>query len=242
MMGLSGQRPKSSTNKKITPLPAYNVKTMSIGFMLEDTAPLIWRGPMVQSALIQLIRDVNWDGQEASQAEGLDGIDKQKASQAEGLDGKNKPNQIESASLTKTPLDVLIVDMPPGTGDAQLTMAQKVPMAGAIIVSTPQDIALLDARKAIDMFKKVNVPILGMIENMSTHICSNCGHEEAIFGHGGAQEEAKKHNIEFLGQIPLSIDIRMKADNGKPIALDNDQFDDIAQKIISSLTLPSPAQ
>ncbi len=197
MMGLSGQKP-GGKDGAIEPITAYNVKTMSIGFMLKDNAPLIWRGPMVQSALIQLIRDVNWGTEDS-------------------------------------PLDILIVDMPPGTGDAQLTMAQKVPLAGAIIVSTPQDIALLDARKGLEMFKKVSVPVLGMIENMSTHICSNCGHEEHIFGHGGAKTEAKKLNIEFLGEIALSTDIRLNGDKGTPVALKSTLFDKIAEKVISSL-------
>lgn len=198
MMGLEGQKPGSTDEDKIIPLTTHNVKTMSIGFMLDNNAPLIWRGPMVQSAIIQLIRDVEWGTKDA-------------------------------------PLDILIVDMPPGTGDAQLTMAQKVPMAGAIIVSTPQDIALLDARKGIDMFNKVNVPVLGMVENMSTHICSNCGHEDSIFGHGGAKDEAQKRNINFLGQIPLSTNIRLNGDNGEPVATNSEQFDDIAIGLQNSL-------
>ena len=198
MMGLEGQKPHSTNDDQIVPLSAHNVKTMSIGFMLNNNAPLIWRGPMVQSAIIQLNRDVKW-------------------------------------GTLNNPLDILIVDMPPGTGDAQLTMAQKVPMAGAIIVSTPQDIALLDARKGIEMFNKVNVPILGMIENMSTHICSNCGHEDPIFGSGGVKEEAEKSGIPFLGEIPLSANIRLNGDDGTPIATNNDQFDDIAIELKNSL-------
>ncbi len=174
MMGLEGQKPGGEEGK-IEPLHAYDVKVMSIGFMVDSEAPLIWRGPMVQSALVQLMRDVNWGE-----------------------------------------LDVLLVDMPPGTGDAQLTMAQKVPLSGAIIVSTPQDIALLDARKGIEMFRKVNVPILGVVENMSTHVCSNCGHEEHIFGHGGAKAEAEKLGVPFLGEVPLDISIRQSGDEGQP--------------------------
>ena len=174
MMGLSGKKP-GGTEGKIEPLEAYGVKVMSIGFMIDAEAPLVWRGPMVQSAILQLLKDVEWGA-----------------------------------------LDVLVVDMPPGTGDAQLTMAQKVPLAGAVIVSTPQDIALLDARKGIEMFRKVNVPILGVVENMSTYICANCGHEEHIFGHGGARAEAEKLGVPFLGEIPLHGDIRANADAGKP--------------------------
>jgi len=197
MMGLSGKKPKQK-NDKIEPLTAHKVKTMSIGFMMDDETPLVWRGPMVQTALIQLFRDVNWGSEQ-------------------------------------DPLDILIVDMPPGTGDAQLTLAQKIPVAGAIIVSTPQDIALLDARKAIEMFQKTGVPTLGIIENMSTHICSNCGHEEHIFGHGGAKSEAEKRGVPFLGEIPLSLAIRENGDKGKPSALKSDHFDEIAQQIISAL-------
>ena len=181
MMGLEGQKPGGEQGR-IEPLTAHGVKVMSIGFMIDQNAALIWRGPMVQSALVQLLRDVEW-GNEAH------------------------------------PLDILIVDLPPGTGDAQLTMAQKVPLAGAIIVSTPQDIALLDARKAIEMFRKVDVPILGVIENMSTYVCPSCGHEDHIFGHGGAREEAEKRSVPFLGEIPLTPEIRLKGDDGTPITV-----------------------
>lgn len=182
MMGLEGQKP-GGTEGKIDPLEAHGVKVMSIGFMIDQNAPLIWRGPMVQSALVQLMRDVDWGE-----------------------------------------LDILLIDMPPGTGDAQLTMAQKVPLSGAIIVSTPQDIALLDARKGIEMFRKVNVPILGMVENMSTYVCSSCGHEDHIFGHGGAREEAERLDVPFLGAVPLQADIRLKSDDGVPVAVDEEQY------------------
>jgi ATP-binding protein involved in chromosome partitioning len=188
---------------------------MSIGFMVDDSKALIWRGPMVQSAIYQMLRDVNWAGKNA------DGSD--------------------------APLDILVVDMPPGTGDAQLTMAQKVPLAGAVIVSTPQDIALLDARRGVQMFEAVHVPILGVIENMSTHVCSNCGHEEHIFGHGGARAEADKMGVPFLGEIPLHIDIRTQGDAGAPIvaaAPDSAQakaFDAIAQQVIARLKDIPPA-
>jgi ATP-binding protein involved in chromosome partitioning len=168
---------------KLQPLEAHGVKLMSMGFLVDEEKPMIWRGPMVQTALYQMMRDVEWGSDE-------------------------------------NPLDILIVDMPPGTGDAQLTMAQKVPLAGAVIVSTPQDLALIDARKAIEMFRKTNVPVLGIVENMSTYVCSNCGHEEHIFGHGGAKAEAEKLGVPFLGEIPLRADIREKSDAGVPAGVD----------------------
>lgn len=174
---------------RILPLEKYGLKIMSIGFMVAPEKALIWRGPMVQSALYQMLRDVQW---------------------------------ADAGEM----LDYLIIDMPPGTGDAQLTLAQKVDVAGAVIVSTPQDIALIDARKAIQMFQQTKVPILGLIENMSTHICSNCGHEEHIFGHGGAEAEAQKSGVPFLGSIPLRRTIREQADAGKP--LEEQVFRDIA--------------
>ena len=183
MSGLEGQRPQQNEAGKLVPLSAFGLKVMSIGFMLDNEAPLVWRGPMVQTAVYQMLRDVEW-------------------------------------GTAEKPLDVLIVDMPPGTGDAQLTLAQKVPVTGAVIVSTPQDIALIDARKAVKMFEKVGVKIFGLIENMSTHVCSNCGHEEHIFGHGGAKSEAEKLGVPFLGEIPLSIGIRKNSDEGKPSAED----------------------
>jgi ATP-binding protein involved in chromosome partitioning len=160
----------------LTPLEGFGLKVMSMGFLVEEETPMIWRGPMVISALTQMLREVDW-----------------------------------------APLDVLVVDMPPGTGDAQLTMAQQVPLAGAVIVSTPQDLALIDARKGLNMFRKVDVPILGIIENMSTFICPKCGERSDIFGHGGAQEEAERLGIPFLGAIPLHMDIRKNADGGTPI-------------------------
>lgn len=195
MSGLEGQRPQQNPDGKVVPLEAYGMKVMSIGFMLQKDAPLVWRGPMVQTAIYQMLRDVEW-----------------------GMD--------------TDPLDALIVDMPPGTGDAQLTLAQKVPVTGAVIVSTPQDIALIDARKAVAMFQKVGVKILGIIENMSTHVCTNCGHEEHIFGHGGAKAEAEKLAVPFLGEIALSADIRHKSDAGQPTGLEI--FSDIARQIISA--------
>ncbi len=177
MMGIGG-RPTSTDGKILKPLENYGVKCMSMGFLVAEDTPMIWRGPMVQSALSQMLRDVDWGE-----------------------------------------LDVLVVDMPPGTGDAQLTMAQQVPLSGAVIVSTPQDIALIDARKGLNMFRKVDVPVLGIIENMSLYICPNCGHEAHIFGHGGAAQEARKLGVDLLGEIPLHIEIRETADSGRPIVV-----------------------
>jgi ATP-binding protein involved in chromosome partitioning len=151
---------------------------MSIGFLVEEDSPMIWRGPMVTSALQQMLRDVAWGD-----------------------------------------LDILVVDMPPGTGDAQLSMSQQVPLSGAVIISTPQDIALLDARKGLNMFRKVEVPVLGIIENMSYYACPKCGHEAHIFGHGGARREAERMGSDFLGEIALDIDIRETSDGGRPIVV-----------------------
>jgi ATP-binding protein involved in chromosome partitioning len=177
MLGISG-RPNSVDGKTLTPMENYGVKCMSMGFLVAEDTPMIWRGPMVQSALLQMLRDVAWGE-----------------------------------------LDMLVVDMPPGTGDAQLTMAQQVPLSGAVIVSTPQDIALLDARKGLNMFRKVDVPVLGIIENMSLFICPSCGHESHIFSHGGAKREAEKLGITFLGELPLDIKIRETSDGGRPIVV-----------------------
>lgn len=174
MMGLSGQ-PESIDGKSLEPMENYGVQTMSIGFLIDEETPMIWRGPMVTQALEQLLNDTKWRD-----------------------------------------LDYLIIDLPPGTGDTQLTLAQKVPVSGAIIVTTPQDIALLDARKGLKMFEKVEVPILGIVENMSTHICSECGHEEHIFGKGGGQTMASEAGIDLLGSLPLELGIRLQADSGKP--------------------------
>ncbi|MCC7305792.1 MAG: Mrp/NBP35 family ATP-binding protein [Alphaproteobacteria bacterium] len=199
MMGLEGKKPGGEEGK-IEPLNAHGVKVMSIGFMIDASAPLIWRGPMVQSAIVQLLRDVEWGE-----------------------------------------LDILVIDLPPGTGDAQLTMAQKVPLSGAVIVSTPQDIALIDARKGLEMFRKVNVPVLGIIENMSTYVCPSCGHEEHIFGHGGAKSEAEKLGVPYLGEIPLHKNIRENADSGKPVSGEYAKaFDGIASKIQKAV-IPSEA-
>jgi ATP-binding protein involved in chromosome partitioning len=177
MLGISG-KPVSADGKMLEPKLAHGIKCMSMGFLVPEDTPMIWRGPMVQSALQQMLRDVNWGE-----------------------------------------LDVMVVDMPPGTGDAQLTMAQQVPLAGAVIVSTPQDIALLDARKGLNMFRKVDVPVLGFIENMSYFVCPHCGERSDIFAHGGARKEAAALGVEFLGEIPLDIAIRETSDAGTPIVL-----------------------
>jgi len=177
MMGISG-RPNSADGKTLDPMENYGIKVMSIGFMVDEETPMIWRGPMVQSALEQMMRDVNWGE-----------------------------------------LDVLVVDMPPGTGDAQLTMAQRVPLTGAVIVSTPQDIALLDARKGLNMFRKVDVPVFGIVENMSYFLCPDNGKRYDIFGHGGARREAERMGVDFLGEVPIEIAIREHSDAGTPITV-----------------------
>lgn len=174
MLGVSGQ-PESPDGKSMLPLKAHGLQVMSIGFLIDQATPMVWRGPMVSQALQQLLNDTRWDD-----------------------------------------LDYLIVDMPPGTGDTQLTLAQKVPVTGALIVTTPQDIALMDASKGLRMFEKVGIPILGLIENMSTHICSRCGHEEHIFGSGGAARMARDYSVEVLGELPLDIGIRTSTDEGRP--------------------------
>ncbi|CAK0753552.1 ATP-binding protein involved in chromosome partitioning [uncultured Gammaproteobacteria bacterium] len=178
LLGLTGKPVVSTDGKKMMPLTNYGLTVMSIGFLMPEDQPTIWRGPMVHGALTQLLRDVAWGE-----------------------------------------LDVLIVDMPPGTGDAQLTMAQTVPLAGAVIVSTPQDIALIDARKGLAMFQKTEVPVFGIVENMSYFCCPNCGERTDIFGHGGARREAEKLGVEFLGEVPLHLDIRETSDQGRPIVV-----------------------
>src|SRR5690606_25224448 len=175
MLGLSGRRPESRDGKTLEPLTAHGIKAMSIGFLVDERQPMAWRGPMVTSALNQLLMQTNWSG-----------------------------------------LDYLIVDMPPGTGDIQLTLAQRVPVSGAVIVTTPQDIALADARKGIEMFQKVNVPVLGIIENMSIHVCSSCGHEEAIFGELGGERLSSEYGVPLLGALPLERRIREETDGGNP--------------------------
>ncbi|HSD92314.1 MAG TPA: Mrp/NBP35 family ATP-binding protein [Methyloceanibacter sp.] len=175
LLGLKGQ-PQQVSGNKLAPMEAYGLKVMSMGFLVDEETPMIWRGPMVMSALSQMLKDVDWGE-----------------------------------------LDMLVVDMPPGTGDAQLTMAQQVPLAGAVIVSTPQDLALIDARKGLNMFRKVNVPVLGLVENMSTFICPHCGEPSNIFGHGGARAEAVRLGVPFLGEVPLTLAIRETSDEGRPV-------------------------
>jgi ATP-binding protein involved in chromosome partitioning len=172
------QKPESIDGKALKPIERYGLRTMSIGYIVNEDTPMIWRGPMVSSALEQMLRDVQWGE-----------------------------------------LDVLVVDMPPGTGDAQLTLAQRVALSGAVIVSTPQDIALVDARKGLNMFRKVAVPVLGFVENMSFFLCPHCGERSEIFGHGGARHEAEKLGVPFLGEVPLHLDIRTTSDSGHPIVV-----------------------
>ena len=178
MLGVT-EKPESADGKMLKPIERHGLRTMSIGYIVNEDTPMIWRGPMVSSALEQMLRDVQWGE-----------------------------------------LDVLVVDMPPGTGDAQLTLAQRVALAGAVIVSTPQDIALVDARKGLAMFRKVAVPVLGIVENMSYFLCPKCGERSEIFGHGGAREEAEKLGVPFLGEVPLHLDIRTTSDSGRPIVID----------------------
>jgi ATP-binding protein involved in chromosome partitioning len=191
MLGISGQ-PQSTDGKSLEPMEAWGLQAMSIGFLIDEETPMIWRGPMVTQALEQLLNDTRWRN-----------------------------------------LDYMVVDLPPGTGDVQLTLAQKIPVSGAIIVTTPQDIALLDARKGLKMFEKVEVPVLGVVENMSIHICSQCGHEEPIFGEGGAKRLAEESGVDVLGQLPLDIQIREQADGGKPsvVAIPDSRITEIYREI-----------
>lgn len=203
MMGIN-RKPESRDGKTLIPLENHSIKCMSIGFLVAEDTPTIWRGPMVMSALEQMLRDVAWGE-----------------------------------------LDVLVVDMPPGTGDAQLTMAQRVPLAGAVIVSTPQDIALLDARKGLNMFRRVDVPVLGIVENMSYFLCPSCGERSDIFGHGGARQEAETLGVPFLGEVPLHLDIRVAGDGGTPIVAADPTgphaaaFAAIAEKVTAAIAGPS---
>ncbi|MDH3660905.1 MAG: iron-sulfur cluster carrier protein ApbC [Alphaproteobacteria bacterium] len=200
MLGITG-KPMSPDGNKLMPMENFGIKVMSMGFLVDEDAPMIWRGPMVQSAIQQMLNDVEWGE-----------------------------------------LDYLVVDLPPGTGDAQLTMAQKVPLAGAVIVSTPQDIALLDARKALNMFRKVDVPVLGIVENMSYFACPHCGERSDIFSHGGARETAEKYGVDFLGEIPLDIMIRENSDRGRPPVVSSPEgpqarcYLDIADAVIAKLS------
>ncbi|MDR1423294.1 MAG: iron-sulfur cluster carrier protein ApbC [Azoarcus sp.] len=175
MLGIAAQHPSSLDGKTMEPIEAHGLQVMSIGLLIDEDTPMVWRGPLATRALTQLVTETHWDG-----------------------------------------LDYLVIDLPPGTGDIQLTLAQSVPVTGAIIVTTPQDIALIDARKGLKMFEKVNVPILGVVENMSIHICSNCGHEEHIFGADGGQKICADYDVPFLGALPLDLKIREEADAGAP--------------------------
>ena len=203
LIGLN-QKPQSD-GQKILPIDAWGLQTMSIGYLVAEDAPTIWRGPMVMSAIEQMLRDVAWDG-----------------------------------------LDVLVIDMPPGTGDAQLTLSQRAKLAGAVIVSTPQDLALIDARKGLNMFRKVNVPLLGIIENMSHFLCTDCGARHDIFGHGGAAAEAEKLGVPFLGEVPLEMAIRTTSDDGNPIVASQPDsqhaahYQQIASALLAQLDTAQP--
>jgi ATP-binding protein involved in chromosome partitioning len=194
------EKPETIGGNRLKPIMRYGLTVMSIGFMIEEETPMIWRGPMVMSAITQMLRDVEW--------------------------GK---------------LDVMVVDMPPGTGDAQLTMAQQVPLKGAVIVSTPQDLALIDARRGVAMFKRVNVPVLGVVENMSYFLCPECGTRSDIFGHGGARHEAERLGVPFLGEVPLHMTIREKSDAGLPVVATEPDgphakiYRDIAAKVLEQI-------
>jgi ATP-binding protein involved in chromosome partitioning len=202
LLGLRHQKPEQQDDY-IIPLEAHGIKVMSMGFMVAEEAPMVWRGPMVQSALIQMLRDVQW-------------------------------------GTVENELDILVIDMPPGTGDTQLTIAQRVKLSGAVIVSTPQDVALLDTVKGVEMFRKVSVPILGIIENMSVFCCPHCGKTSDIFGTHGARDRAAELNVDFLGGIPIDIDLRLASDKGLPLVLTPDHtvtktFNQIAAKVTERL-------
>src|SRR6266581_3352105 len=207
MLGISGRPSASPDGKILRPMENYGIKCMSIGFLVPEDTPMIWRGPMVMSALQQMLRDVSWGE-----------------------------------------LDIMIVDMPPGTGDAQLTMAQQVALAGAVIVSTPQDIALIDARKGLAMFQKVDVPVLGIIENMSYFLCPHCGERSDIFSHGGARREAERLGTDFLGEVPLDMVIRETSDDGRPITASEPDspyartFREIAARVWDRVSGETPAR
>ncbi|MGA9852633.1 MAG: iron-sulfur cluster carrier protein ApbC [Gammaproteobacteria bacterium] len=201
MLGLRG-KPSTKDGKRIVPMLGHGIQCMSVGFLVDEETPMVWRGPMVTQALMQLIGDTDWQD-----------------------------------------LDYLVVDMPPGTGDIQLTLSQRVPVSGAVIVTTPQEIALLDARKGLKMFQKVEVGILGIVENMSTHVCTNCGHEEHIFGAGGGERMATQYGVPFLGSLPLDLRIREQTDNGNPTVAADPQgtiaqrYRDIARRAAAQLAL-----
>ncbi|WPE17209.1 iron-sulfur cluster carrier protein ApbC [Candidatus Thioglobus autotrophicus] len=201
MLGVSKLKPDTSAAGKLLPILGHGMQSMSIGYLVDEDNPMIWRGPMVTQALEQMLRDTLWRG-----------------------------------------VDYMIIDLPPGTGDTQLTLSQKIPVSGSVIVTTPQDIALLDAKKGLKMFEKVNIPILGIVENMSLHICSKCGHEEAIFGVGGGESMAKEADVNFLGALPLEMDIRTDVDEGTPTVAKNPDgrvaeiYKEIARNVSAKLT------
>ena len=202
MVGLVGERPTTTDGQSMAPMNALGLQVMSIGFLIDPDQPMVWRGPMVTSALNQLLNQTTWQD-----------------------------------------LDYLIVDMPPGTGDIQLTLSQQVPVSGAVVVTTPQDIAAIDARKGLAMFRKVAIPVLGVIENMSTHICTSCGHEEAIFGAGGADAMVRDFNVELLGKLPLDARIREQADSGNPTVASDpgspaaEAFGSAARRMVAALAM-----
>ncbi|TQV84727.1 iron-sulfur cluster carrier protein ApbC [Exilibacterium tricleocarpae] len=202
MLGVANRRPEVENNQFMLPVESHGVQSISMGYLVTEQTPMVWRGPMVSGALQQLLTQTRWQD-----------------------------------------VDYLIVDMPPGTGDIQLTLSQKVPVSGAVIVTTPQDIALLDAKKGIEMFRKVNIPILGVVENMATHICSNCGHQEPIFGAGGGERIAREYDTQLLGSLPLALSIREQADGGNPsVAADPEspvsrQYREIARRMAATLWL-----
>jgi ATP-binding protein involved in chromosome partitioning len=204
MLGAKELRPKGDEKGNMKPVIAHGLQSMSIGYLVDEASPMVWRGPMVTQALEQLLKNTEWSD-----------------------------------------IDYMIVDLPPGTGDTQLTLSQRIPVSGAVIVTTPQDIALIDAQKGLSMFEKVNIPILGIVENMSIHICSNCGHIEDIFGKGGGQEMAVNTDTNFLGALPLQLDIRADVDEGKPTVIKNPEsataliYLEIARKIAATLSLQS---
>ena len=201
LLGVQNSKAEQGADGQLQPIEACGLKAMSMGFLVSEETAMIWRGPMAQSALLQMLRDVNWTG-----------------------------------------LDILVIDMPPGTGDIHLTLAQRVPLSGGVVVSTPQDIALIDARKGLEMFKKVAVPILGIIENMSYYCCPECGHRDNIFGHGGARAEADQIGVPFLGEIPLDSFLRSTSDAGTPLTFSATQseqaktFQAMAERILSGLS------
>jgi len=204
MLGCAKDKPESEDGISFEPVTRYDLQTMSIGYLVEEDTPMIWRGPMVTQALEQLLRNTHWRD-----------------------------------------LDYLIIDLPPGTGDTQLTLAQKIPVSGAVIITTPQDIALLDARKGLKMFEKVNVPILGIVENMSIHICGQCGHEEYVFGEGGGLKMSQEMNVDFLGGLPLDMQIRKDTDEGHPTVIHDpesriaEMYREITRRLTAKLSLQS---